>query len=309
MAVLIIAKEDDAHTQAVTREISRLGKEVIIADLSLFPQRAQLNVRYTCCGDREFSLVIAGRSYDLSQFGSIWWRRPQSPQVSNDLTNDTHRLFAANEAAEALNGLWFALPAFWVNDPAKDHVAHRKIIQLRVAQECGFLLPDTLITNDPVQARLFVDHHGYRNVVYKAFSALEQAWRETRLLRAEELALIDYVKYAPVIFQEYIEAVYDIRVTVVGEDIFAAAIHSQQTSYTTDFRMDMANAKITPIELPAEIQDQLRTFMRELGLQYGAIDMRLRPDGEYVFFEINPAGQWLFVEEATHQPVAATLAR
>jgi glutathione synthase/RimK-type ligase-like ATP-grasp enzyme len=309
VAVLILAHEADVHAQAVTQEIARLGTEVVIADLSQFPQWSQLNAHFTCCGERQLELTIAGRTYDLNEFGAIWWRRPQHPQVSSDLANETYRLFATNEATEALTGVWYALDAFWVNNPAKDHVAHRKIMQLRVAQDCGFTLPDTLITNDPVQARIFIDRHGYRNVIYKAFSALEQAWRETRLLRPEELALLDHVKYAPVIFQEYVEAIYDIRITVIGNAVFAAAIHSQQTSYPTDFRMDMANAAITPVDLPPELTARLLNYMTVLDLEYGAIDMRLRPDGKHVFLEINPAGQWLFVEEATKQPIAATLAR
>lgn len=309
MSVLIIAQEDDAHTRAVVREIEQIGRDVVTADLSNFPKRSTLNVRYTCCGHHQFMLDINGRRHDLGEFGSVWWRRPQPAQISADLSSETHRHFAANECAEALTGVWYSLDAFWVNDPAKDHVAHRKVMQLRLAQQIGFDLPDTLITNDPGEAKHFIDSHGYRDVVYKAFSATEDAWRETRRFRPEELAQLDQVKYAPVIFQEYVDAVYDIRITLVGDEIFAAAIHSQQTSYPTDFRMDMANAKITPVELPAKVQERLRQYRRALGLQYGAVDMRLRADGKYVFLEINPAGQWLFIEEATRQPIAAALAR
>jgi glutathione synthase/RimK-type ligase-like ATP-grasp enzyme len=309
VTVLVIAQEADAHTQAVVREIESLGGDVAIADLSDFPQRSQLNIHYTCCGERRFELSIGGQARDLGEVSAGWWRRPQQPRVSATIASETHRLFALNEAAEALAGLWHALEVFWVNDPALDHVAHRKITQLRVAQQCGFRLPDTLISNDPDRARLFIDRHGYRNVVYKAFSALEDEWRETRLLRPEELSLLENVQYAPVIFQEYVEAAYDLRITLVGDAVFAAAIHSQETSYPVDFRMDMASAEIKPVDLPPEVEAQLRTYLRVLGLQYGAVDMRLRPDGEYVFLEINPAGQWLFVEEATKQPIASTLAQ
>jgi glutathione synthase/RimK-type ligase-like ATP-grasp enzyme len=309
MAVLVIAREDDAHTEAVVRRIEELGSDVLIADLSRFPRASTLSVRYTCCGDRTFEISLGEDRHDLGRFRSGWWRRPQHPQISEDIVSETHRLFATNEAAEALAGLWPALDIAWVNDPARDHVAHRKILQLRQAQDCGFTLPDTMITNDPADARVFIDRHGYRSVAYKAFSALEQEWRETRLLRPEELDLLDHVRYTPVIFQEYVEAVYDLRITVVGDAIFAAAIHSQETSYSVDFRMDMANAAITPVDLPEQVEAQIRALMRALGVHFGAIDMRLRPDGEYVFLEINPAGQWLFVEEATGQPIAATLAR
>jgi glutathione synthase/RimK-type ligase-like ATP-grasp enzyme len=309
VTVLVIAQEQDAHTRAVVRELERLGTELVIADLSEFPQRAQLNIHYTCCGARSFELVIEGRTHDLGDVAAAWWRRPQQPQVSPAIESETHRMFAMNEAAEALAGLWHALDVFWVNDPANDHIAHRKVTQLQVAQRCGFRIPDTLISNDPSRARQFIDRHGYHNVVYKAFSALEEAWRETRLLQPEELSLLDNVQYAPVIFQEYVEADYDLRITLVGEAVFAAAIHSQQTSYPVDFRMDMENAAIEAVDLPPELEAQLWRYLRALGLEYGALDMRLRPDGEYVFLEINPAGQWLFVEEATQQPIAAALAR
>ena len=153
-----------------------------------------------------------------------------------------------------------------------------------------------------------MDARGYRGVVYKAFSAMETEWRETRILRQEELALLDHARDAPVIFQEYIEALYDLRVTIVGEEVFSAAIHSQQTAYAVDFRMDMENAAIEAMLLPAEVEDAIRSLVDRLGLVYGAIDMRRTPDDQYVFLEINPAGQWLFVEQKTGQPIAAALA-
>jgi glutathione synthase/RimK-type ligase-like ATP-grasp enzyme len=225
------------------------------------------------------------------------------------MSQPSHRLFAANEAQEALSGLWYSLDAAWINDPGRDVVAHRKAYQLRVAQDVGLKIPFTVITNDPHEARRFIDSRGYRNVVYKAFSATEEEWRETRLLRTEELALLDNVRHAPVIFQEYVAAVYDLRITVVGEQVFAAAIHSQETEYKVDCRIDIAGARIEAVTLPAELETLLRELTRRLGLVYGAVDMRRTPDGDYIFLEINPAGQWLYIEVKSGQPIAATMAR
>lgn len=312
MAVLILAPAADEHAVAVAGRITALGGQVEVVDLADFPQRARLSARYDCCAGlrpRQFHLELERGVLDLSRFGAIWWRRPHPPEISAEVTKPAHRMFAANEAMEALNGLWPSLDAFWVNDPARDQVAHHKAYQLRVAQDVGLPVPDTLITNDPDAARAFADAHGYRNVVYKAFSATEADWRETRLLRPEELDLLDQVRFAPVIFQGYVKAVYDLRVTVVGGDIFAAAIHSQETEYPVDCRMDIGNARFEPVTLPAGVEDLLHRLMARLGLVYGAIDMRRTPDDNYVFLEINPAGQWLFVEEATELPIAATMAR
>lgn len=312
MAVLILATAADVHVAAVAGEIERQGSQAEILDLGRFPQEARLSAHYECCtdcGGRSFAIEVDSETLELGDFGAIWWRRPQTPQVSPDLVRPTHRMFAANEAQEALAGLWPSLDAFWVNDPGRDAIAHRKAYQLSVAQETGLRIPHTLISNDPGSARQFVDARGYRNVVYKAFSATEHEWRETRLLQQDELELLDNVRYAPLIFQEYIEAAYDLRVTMVGEQVFAAAIHSQQTSYAVDFRMDIANAEVEPVELPDDVVAGLKALMARLGLVYGAIDMRCKPDGEHVFLEINPAGQWLFIEQETGQPISEALAR
>ncbi len=310
MSVLVVSHQRDEHAEAVVREIERLGGDVAVLDLSLFPAQAQLAMRYDCCGGQRSTWTDpVNGELELSQVGAVWWRRPQLPQVSEDIRSEGHRQFAASEAHEAVAGLWNLLDADWVNQPDRDVVAHRKAYQLRVAQSVGLTIPVTVVTNDPAEARRFADARGYRNVIYKSFSATEAHWRETRLLKEEEVALLDSVQYAPVIFQEYVEAVYDLRITVVGREAFAAAIHSQQTSYPVDFRMDIASARIEAVSLPAAVTDRLLALMDRLGLVYGAIDMRLRPDGSYVFLEINPAGQWLFVEQETLQPVAAALAR
>lgn len=90
---------------------------------------------------------------------------------------------------------------------------------------------------------------------------------------------------------------------------FAAAIHSQDTSYKVDFRMDIGAARIEPVQLPTDLQTGLLTLMKQLGLVYGAIDLRRRPYGGHVFLEVNPAGQWLFLERAKGQPIAEALAQ
>ncbi|MBI3370069.1 MAG: alpha-L-glutamate ligase, partial [Burkholderiales bacterium] len=95
---------------------------------------------------------------------------------------------------------------------------------------------------------------------------------------------------------------------VVGDKVFPAAIHSQSTAYKVDFRMDIGQARIEPAELPADVQEKLFALMKRLGLVYGAIDMRRRPDGSHVFLEVNPAGQWLFVERASGQPITQAMA-
>lgn len=314
MAVLIIAPATDDHAPEAARQIEELGVRAEILDLASYPATTTVSMQFACCGrGRRFTVTPGAETPDerwrMAEFGSVWWRRPAHPRVSDAVTSPSHRAFAANEASEALAGLWYALGAYWVNDPSRDDMAQRKGYQLKVAQDIGLQIPRTLMTNDVGDAREFIDAVGYHNVVFKTFSSTQDQWRETRLLGRDELALIDDVRHAPVIFQKYVPAQYDLRVTVMGDTVFPVAIHSQQTDYPVDSRIDFANARVEPVDLPPSLTDQLIRFTRRLGLVYGAIDLRLTPDGDYVLLEINPAGQFRYLEVLTGLQMTATLAR
>jgi glutathione synthase/RimK-type ligase-like ATP-grasp enzyme len=307
--ILIISSARDDHAKAVMRALAKMQAVFHLLDLSEFPQHSNLAFKYNSGNHAEYTLEYSnGKRVNLSACGAIWWRRPQSFLPHPEIDAVAYQRFVMTESYEAYMGLWHSLSAFWVNRPLRDEIAHRKVYQLTVAQRLGLRIPETLITNNPDEAENFIARFGCDNTVYKAFSATEQHWRETRILKQNEMPLLDKVKYAPVIFQEYIHAFYDIRLTVIGEHLFPAAIYSQQTTYKEDMRMDLSSAKVEPVEMPEPIRQNIRALMKELDLRYGAIDLRLTPDGEYVFLEINPAGQWLFIEEKTRQPMTQTMA-
>lgn len=310
--ILIISHPQDVHAVAVMEALQARGADARLVDLSDFPQRIALHIEAGAGAYRRSLQWLDGQAppLDLDTVGAVWWRRPQSPAVHDDIARTSHRSFAFNECTEALAGLWHTLDhAVWVNPPARDEVAGRKAFQLQLAQRCGLRVPRTCISNDPAVARAFIAKEGLGRVICKSFSATHAEWRETRLVQQAELDGIDAVRTAPVIFQEYIEADVDLRVTVIGPHCFPAAIDSQATRYRVDFRMDMERATVSADRLPPEIEQGLQRLMQQLGLVYGAIDLRRTPQGEHVFLEINPAGQFLFVEEKSGQPIAATLAQ
>jgi hypothetical protein len=120
--------------------------------------------------------------------------------------------------------------------------------------------------------------------------------------------MIDAVRFAPVIFQELVPGGRDVRATVVDGQVFAAEIRADRSAYEFDFRIDTMNAPITAYRLPDDVERRLVDLVATLGLRYGAADFRVAPDGAHVFLEVNPAGQWLFVELATGLPISAALA-
>jgi hypothetical protein len=118
---------------------------------------------------------------------------------------------------------------------------------------------------------------------------------------------LDTLCNCPAIFQERIEAQLDIRVTAIGRDLYAAEIESQAGESPLDWRFDHT-VPFRPHMLDSETSSQLYALMRRLGLVYGAIDLRLTPQGEYVFLEINPSGQYLFIELLTKMPLSDRMA-
>jgi len=164
------------------------------------------------------------------------------------------------------------------------------------------------MTSDSDEAFRFVERHGIGKTIYKIFSATHQVWRETRLVTANDLDLLGSLRLAPVIFQEFIPAAVDIRVTIVGDAMFAMAIDSRGTRSEVDFRLSLPSARTSAAELPGSVADALRALMARFGLVYGAVDLRLTPDGEYVFLEINPAGEFLFAEHGAALPITDAVA-
>ena len=304
--ILILSHPEDDHARGVVTELGRRRYPATIVDSSQFPIRTSLSQTFSTSGVRvEYS--GGGRCVDLGNCRAAWWRRPL-PHTLHDELDPGVMSFAYTECHEAFVGALALLNLRWVNPPHFDERAHHKPLQLATALRVGLAVPRTLVTNDPDEARRFVAELGCARTIYKTFLATEEHWRETRLLRDAELQQLEAVRLAPVIFQEYVPADADVRVTIIGDQLFATAIRADIDGYSVDYRMDMAAASFAPTALPEGVVDQLRVFMKTLGLVYGAVDMRRTPDGRYVFLEVNPAGEWRFVEERTAQPITAAMA-
>jgi glutathione synthase/RimK-type ligase-like ATP-grasp enzyme len=305
--ILVVSYRDEEHTTDVVERLERAGREVVLIDMADFPSLAALELSWSDDAQPSYLVRGAGGEIDLGRARVGWWRRVRPFSIDDAIVSPSMRAFAESETTQAVNGMLDALPCPWVNERGADEAAHRKPLQWAVAREVGLRLPRTLVTNNPEAARRFIGEVGLGRTIFKAFLASLEAWRETRLVEQGDLDKLDAVRFAPVIFQEYVEGV-DLRITVVGERMFAAEIDARTTSYPVDMRMVIGEAAMQGVTLPPKVQRALLKLQRRLGLTYGAIDMRRTPDGEYIFFEVNPAGQWLFVEQRTGLPISQAMA-
>jgi glutathione synthase/RimK-type ligase-like ATP-grasp enzyme len=305
--ILIISYPGEEHTDVVVGHLERAGRDVVRLDMAEFPSSASLTLNWTEGVEPSFQIGRAGRVVEMAAARVGWWRRVRPFTIDPSLGGEMSA-FAESETAQAVGGMLDALPCRWVNTRAADDAAHRKPYQWAVAQRLGIAVPRTLVTTDPDAARRFVAEAAPGHVVFKPFLASStQSWRETRIVGQADLERLDLVRFAPVIFQHYVDGL-DLRVTIVGEQVFAAEIDARGTRYPFDMRMVIGEALMRPVELPRAVRDALLALLRRLGLDYGAIDLRRTDDGRFFFLEVNPAGQWLFVEQRTGLRIGQAMA-
>jgi glutathione synthase/RimK-type ligase-like ATP-grasp enzyme len=176
--------------------------------------------------------------------------------------------------------------------------------QLAAASEIGISIPATLITNDPAAALAFVEQYG--RVIHKVMNEPTHRFLETKMWMDDDLARVGDIELAPIVLQELVVAPYEIRVTFVGDRLFAARVTAPQDS-VVDSRLDRSRLFL-PHVLPADVARDLRSLMAALGLSFGTIDLKLTESGEYVFLEVNPQGQFLYIEIMTGLPISTAVA-
>jgi len=299
--VIIMSIPGDLHAEAVARSISSRGQSCKIMDGKW--QDGQ--IIHTTFLD-EFQA-----SYDAAPIDSattIWWRRPFTPQSNLNVEKELQK-FVSTEKKHALHGSIYASECRVVNSPFCELKAQYKPYQLRLASKIGLKIPETCITNDANRACEFtkrLSKNGKR-CIYKPFTSPEDNFAPTRILTTEQLEeAAAELTVAPVIFQECIEKGVDVRVCIVGDKLFSAAIIPTHADLI-DWRCDPL-AKTEHFKLPTGIEDKLFAFTRALGLETGSIDLRVNPDGQFYFFEINPSGQFLWLEADLGLPICDAFA-
>lgn len=304
--IVAIADPADRHASAVLAALRLGGARAVRLDLAELPRRGRIALGYGA-GRGERVLETRAGTIRARDVAAVWWRRPR-PLVAAGGLGAAGAAFAVRQTAEALHGLASTLDARWVNDPWRQAVADRKPHQLAAAERLGLRVPRTLVTNDPERALRFIRSRGRTRTIHKALGATPEDWQPTRFVTPRDVRRIAALRHSPVVLQEYVPGV-DVRVTAVGDRIFAAEIDARDTGSPEDFRPVWDEARVARCRLPRPVERRLRALVAELGLRYAAIDLRRRADGEHVFLEVNPSGQWLFVEERTGQPITAAVAR
>jgi len=303
MRVLIPTFPADVHAVEIALVLEDRGHEAVLWHGSDFPtvQSASLDFR----GDA-LDWEIAGLDLDRVRppFDVVWFRRP-TPPVLQPTLHPGDLPVARRECSELVAGLYLlaAPDAFWVNPPPIRR-AELKPVQLHEAARAGLTVPHTLMSNDPERIRRFLGEHPGR-AVYKPFFPAQ--WDQddrvalllTNAVTPDDLPSDEVLRLSPGIFQEKVEKSHELRVTILGEHVVTARLLSQESESTLlDWRAGAGKIRVEPDRLPDEVERACLRLMRGLGIVFGCFDFIVTPEGEHVFLEVNPAGQFLWVEEA-----------
>lgn len=247
---------------------------------------------------------------------SVWMRKPEPSLPPPGIEDEGVISYIKDEMRELMGFLPMDQRVPWINSPDENRRHQRKFPQLRLARSVGLRVPRSIITNDPDQAEAFFKLcpggvickpmlMGSHYVEGEHFVAY------TRPVPPSEFAsLRDTISLCPTYLQEAIVKDHELRVTIIGDDLFCCRIDSQGVSGAEqDWRaVDTIKLPHTIIDLPENVDRALRDYLKQCGLRFGAFDLIVTPEGDYVFLELNPNGQWYWIELTTEAPMARSMA-
>ncbi|MBD2043787.1 MvdC family ATP-grasp ribosomal peptide maturase [Microcoleus sp. FACHB-672] len=313
--VLLLTHSGDFFTiDRVAEAIAQRGAQPFRLDTDQFPMDLQLSAQISSEG-LHHRLHYQDKSISTEQVRSVWMRRLWEPKLSPELSPQ-YQYACRRESRAALLGFLDSLSEVrWVDDLRRISAAENKLRQLRIARNAGLHIPRTLVTNDPQEARDFFQQLKGK-MVAKLLTPLSASMEGsafflyTSEVKEADLADAESLRYSPMVFQEQIPKLRELRVIFVAGKLFAGALDASRYSATT---MDWRSAKPgecvwEPAEIPIQIADCLNTFMAEFGLLFGAFDFIQTPDNEYIFLEVNATGEWGMLERDLNLPISEAIA-
>lgn len=307
--ILILANKWDLTVDLVVLELRRRNIQFVRLNTEDLP-RWSATARFPKESIRLRS--DEGKSFSISEVRAVWNRRPG--HVFDDVAPEgrpsaatqkfvTDQWFAWLESLQLEGGIR------WVNHPSANGLMENKIRQLNLAARLGFSIPDTLVTNDAMEVRSWLSQLGGQAICKALYSPLIEEPNEDRFIFTNLLGSLpdDFAEslcVAPVIFQRALLSKVDYRVTVVGSRVFAARVGV--SNGVLDWRTAKDEVSFTLCDLPVVIQDQCLQYVAEAGLSFGAIDL-VELEGKFYFLEINPNGEWGWLERPHGIPISAAL--
>lgn len=201
-----------------------------------------------------------------------------------------------------IRNLTFFENVTWLNNPISTFKAENKVIQLKYAKKLGFHCPETIITNNEK-----FNINPSNSYILKSLDTGvlriddKEAFIYSNVVRGQDI-LDSNLSLSPVILQEYLYPKIDIRVTIIGNKIYAVKIMKHNQGIDGDWRKEKNDVDFIPLILPSDIHLKCIQIVKSLGLAFGAIDL-IYSEGIYYFIELNPTGEWAWLVDSANQNI------
>jgi glutathione synthase/RimK-type ligase-like ATP-grasp enzyme len=257
-------------------------------------------------------ISIDGEEYEaqFEHLKGIFFRAPVFLRTQSKKELSVQEQLERNQWSSFLRNLIVFKNANWINNPVSTYRAENKIFQLCIAKEYGLEVPVTYISN----CTDFNLESDKKYIVKSLDTALfydmennKEMFTYSNVVSGSELNEYDLTS-APIFIQEFLNPKIDCRVTYVQGKLFPVKILQNGKGLYGDWRMRKEELEYIPFQLPTYVENAIHKLMKKLELNFGGIDLAI-VSGEYYFIEVNPTGEWGWLEVKTGTNISKTIKR
>ncbi|MDR0436822.1 MAG: grasp-with-spasm system ATP-grasp peptide maturase [Bacteroidales bacterium] len=272
------------------------------------------------------TIVVDGMEYSLADFKTVWFRRGHFLHYDTKLEIDC---FANQQNNNHMEKILFDYKysefdrirqffyqylrdnADCYNFPSTYNI--NKLLALNYAKSVGLNIPNTLVTNSKSELLNFAENRNGK-IITKSISEFFNKTVKDYAISVGTSNVSDFDSISDTffysLFQENIEKRLEVRTFIWDNKTYSAAIfHNNDAEAKVDFRTNYDAIRITPFNLPKEIENKLLQLMKKLNLESGSADFILTAQNEYYFLEVNPVGQFDFVDKICNYNLAQIIAK
>lgn len=250
--------------------------------------------------------LTSKQSISSEKIYSVYYRKISFPALSE--YDSSYHLLMKSEIYSLIRGIADTVGSRALTRPSVLAKADNKIVQLKVAQECGLLVINSLITNNNFEAKKFIGNND-ANFIVKPLSTGKIYYQnkiETIQTNLVENKKILNLEKCPSYFQNYVKKSFELRITVVNGHLFPVKIISKDK---IDWRSYKNQIEYYKAKVPVNIEQSIRKMMFNLNIKFAAFDFIVGTDNKYYFLELNANGQWQWLEKALNIPISLEIVR
>ena len=312
--VLILTRYLDVEASIVGIELLKKGIPYIRMNIEDFPLNIKVTYRIDEHNIKRIKISIKDKELDPSIVKVVWLRHFYLNLASFGIDRLSYQ-FSLEQWDSAFKIFLSEINGKWINEINNTNNAYDRLNHSHIARNLGFNIPNTLFTNDSQDAIKFY-HDNDKDIIIKAlhnhfveFPNGDIYSMFSHTVREEDLKRINQLEYAPCIFQRRIKKKHEIRTTVVGEEIFVTKLESQITKNAEDdiHRCVLKNLPKISIEMDKIFTERCKELVKSMGLSYAALDFIVDYNGDLIFLEVNPIGDWYWIERQSKQPISKSM--